>query len=440
MKVAISLQVPASESRTLSESKVLRYSLFIVLYFAQGIFQGFIIGAVPIWMAVNGKSVGNVGSFIAVIMIPWTFKFLIGPLIDKFTILSMGRKRPWIILAQVGIFVSFLGFGILRNPLADLTGIFVMGFIISLFTAFQDVATDGLAIEVTPEIEQGKVNALMWGSKVISVSVWMAAGTWLINSYGLRQAVLFPAAAILIVGFAVLFVREHKGEKFLPWSEGKASAQSKAIQPDSLKTIFRTIWKTMSKRTNLWFISVLFLLNICLGIVDTLIKVFLIQQVHWKDSDVSNLVSTSIFISGIAGLFFAGFLIKRLGNSKLVLWGMLLFILVLLGMPLAQAYWNNIHLIQVFTLIYWIINTLATISLLAMAMTFCQKSIAASQFTLYMAICNFGTMVGAWMLGSMKKVMDWQMIFAYSGGLILLTIFTFYQMKKTLPKVEMQTA
>lgn len=243
MKVAISLQVPASESRTLSESKVLRYSLFIVLYFAQGIFQGFIIGAVPIWMAVNGKSVGNVGSFIAVIMIPWTFKFLIGPLIDKFTILSMGRKRPWIILAQLGIFVSFLGFGILRNPLADLTGIFVMGFIISLFTAFQDVATDGLAIEVTPEIEQGKVNALMWGSKVISVSIWMAAGTWLINSYGLRQAVLFPAAAILIVGFAVLFVREHKGEKFLPWSEGKASAQSKAIQPDSLKTILERFGK-----------------------------------------------------------------------------------------------------------------------------------------------------------------------------------------------------
>lgn len=437
MKSGITLQATTAESLALAENKMLRYLLFVVLYFAQGIFQGFTMGAIPVWMAANGKSAGEVGGYVAVILVPWSFKFLIGPIIDKFTFLSMGRKRPWIIIAQLGIFFSFLSFDTLVNPLDNLTGLYVAGFIISFFTAFQDVATDGLAIEITPEIEQGRINALMWGSKVVSISIWLALGTSLINNLGLQKAVLIPATAIFLISLVIIFVREHAGEKRMPWSAGKASEQSKAIQPESLKAVFKALWKTISKRSNLWFIATVLLIQLVFVLIETLIKIFIIQEVNWTNSEVSNWVAMSVLISGIAGLFLGGFLIKRFGKSKFTYGGLSLFILLMAGMALSYSLWQNVYWIHGFTLIFFIINTLTTISILAMAMTFCQKSIAASQFTIYMAMANLGAMFGARLLGFLKERMDWPMVFVCTAGFALLAVFTFWQMKKSMKEMKL---
>jgi len=78
----------------LTENTVLRYLNFSALYIAQGIPEGITFFAIPAWMAMNGKTPMEIGSFVAVIGIPWSFKILIAPLMDRYTILSMGRKRP----------------------------------------------------------------------------------------------------------------------------------------------------------------------------------------------------------------------------------------------------------------------------------------------------------------------------------------------------------
>ncbi|CAN5289075.1 hypothetical protein BH20BAC1_BH20BAC1_05580 [soil metagenome] len=104
----------------------------------------------------------EVGSFLAVVGIPWSFKILIAPLLDRFTILSMGRKRPWVIFGQLGLIASFLSIGFVADPLNNLQGLMVAGFFISFFGAFQDLATDGMAIDVVPVLQQARANGLMW--------------------------------------------------------------------------------------------------------------------------------------------------------------------------------------------------------------------------------------------------------------------------------------
>ena len=54
----------------LAEHPVLRYATFIVLYFSQGIPEGITMFAIPAWMAMNGKSAGEIAGYSAVIMIP----------------------------------------------------------------------------------------------------------------------------------------------------------------------------------------------------------------------------------------------------------------------------------------------------------------------------------------------------------------------------------
>jgi len=142
----------------LTENPVLRYLTFSALYIAQGIPEGITFFAIPAWLAMNNKTPLEIASFVAVIGIPWSFKILIAPLMDRYTILSMGRKRPWVIFGQLGLILSFLSIGFIADPLNDLSSLMISGFLISFFGAFQDVATDGMAIDVIPIPEQARAN------------------------------------------------------------------------------------------------------------------------------------------------------------------------------------------------------------------------------------------------------------------------------------------
>lgn len=84
----------------LSENTFFRYFNFIALYVAQGIPEGMALFGIPAWMAMNRKTPGEIGSFVAAVGLPWSFKIVVAPLMDRFTYLPMGRRRPWVILGQ----------------------------------------------------------------------------------------------------------------------------------------------------------------------------------------------------------------------------------------------------------------------------------------------------------------------------------------------------
>ena len=91
---------------SLSENSFLPYFNFIALYFAQGIPIGMLFFGIPAWMAMNGKTASEIATFAVVVALPPSFKFVVAPLMDRYTYLPMGRKRPWVILGQIGLVVS----------------------------------------------------------------------------------------------------------------------------------------------------------------------------------------------------------------------------------------------------------------------------------------------------------------------------------------------
>ena len=87
----------------LSENTFLRYFSFAALYVAQGIPEGLLRFAIPAWLAMNGKGPVEIGSYVAVVNIPWSLKIINAPIMDRFTYLAMGRRRPWILFGQLGL-------------------------------------------------------------------------------------------------------------------------------------------------------------------------------------------------------------------------------------------------------------------------------------------------------------------------------------------------
>ena len=92
----------------LSESRYLRYFSFTILYVAQGFPFGLVTVALPAFLLEQGTSPAAVGGFVGGAMLPWTFKWLAGPMMDRFHYLAMGRRRPWVLLAQLGLVLTGL--------------------------------------------------------------------------------------------------------------------------------------------------------------------------------------------------------------------------------------------------------------------------------------------------------------------------------------------
>ncbi len=396
------------KARALSEHAILRYFNFIVLYFAQGVPEGMLTFGIPAWMAMNGKSAGEIAGFAVITVLPWSFKFIVAPLMDRYTYLPMGRKRPWILLGQLGLVGSCIYMAFIPDPLNNMHQLMIAGFIVSSFGAFQDVATDGMAVDIIPDHQQAKANGLMWGSKIIGMSVSLAAGSWLLTKYDYTTAILMMAIVIGLIMLVPLFSRERPGEKIVPWSPGVASPHTKHLQLENWKLIFTSLFKVFSLRNSIIFAVVLFISQGGFKYVSTLLPIFTVNELGWTNVEYSNYFAVAKLIGGIAGMLIGGFLIDRFGKKRMLhiyyISALLLMVLFVLGQPL----WDNRGLIFTFMLIQNTLYTFVSIGVFAIAMQCCWKKISASQFTLFMTLGNLGQMGFAGLIGPIRANFDWE--------------------------------
>lgn len=93
----------------------------------------------PAWLAAEGVPAAEIAEFLGIILLPWAFKLLVGPLMDHFEFLPMGKRRPWVLGAQLGMVASLLSLALLDNPSAQLGLLTGIGFLINVFTATQEM-------------------------------------------------------------------------------------------------------------------------------------------------------------------------------------------------------------------------------------------------------------------------------------------------------------
>ncbi|MEP4945390.1 MAG: hypothetical protein ABJT35_13540, partial [Parasphingorhabdus sp.] len=151
---SIALQSPSSMPVSLAENRNWRLFTIFLLYAGQGIPLGLFDFAIPAWMAVNGASAKDIGLVVAMVGIPWSFKFVAGVVMDRYTLLSMGRRRIWIIGAQAVMIVCLILFAIVDPGPRDILLLGIAGLAVNTATVFQDVAVDGLTVDILPESER----------------------------------------------------------------------------------------------------------------------------------------------------------------------------------------------------------------------------------------------------------------------------------------------
>jgi len=422
----------------LSENAVLRYLAFSALYFAQGIPEGLLLFGLPAWMAMNGISAAEIGSFVAITLLPWSFKIVAAPIMDRFTYLPMGRRRPWIIFGQFGLVASCLFMAFIPDPLNNLTMLMAASFTVSLFTVFQDIAVDGMAIDILPVDQQARANGLMWGSKTLGISASVAAGSYIINAYGFLIALASFSGIVLLLMLVPLILRERPGEKIMPWNNGEASEVSVKLQLHSWKAIIKSLYQVFFLRVSIIMGVAVFSYSIASGLIVTLLPVMVIQELGWTDVQYSQLFATTNMISGLLGMFVAGALIDFFGKIRMMTIYIICFLVIISVMSLMKNYWQKDLLIYGFFMGYFILDTFIMIAVFATAMELCWKRISATQFTLYMAISNLGLAIGAKILGPLREVLPWEYVIlsSFIFALLMLILIRYIHFDNHLLKVN----
>ena len=113
---------------------------------------------------------------------------------DRYEFLPMGRRRPWVIGAQLGLSLSLLALILIENPAEQIGLLMLIGVLINSFAATQDVAVDGMSIDLTAVREQGRLNAFMSFGKAVGWSVTAAISGVLLTTLGMKATAILAAA------------------------------------------------------------------------------------------------------------------------------------------------------------------------------------------------------------------------------------------------------
>lgn len=136
--------------------------LLLTLYLAQGLPVGFITQALPTILREYKASLTLIG-WTGFLLMPWAVKFMWAPLVDRFFSPRIGQSKSWIVPMQL-LSAGLLVFIALLNPtslvnVAEVKLLFVALFLVSLFGASHDIATDALATRTLDKAERGSGNA-----------------------------------------------------------------------------------------------------------------------------------------------------------------------------------------------------------------------------------------------------------------------------------------
>ena len=473
------------------------------LYVAQGIPSGFISYTLIAYLAQQGFTAAEIGNMLFWVYLPWVFKFLWGPFVDNYHYLPMGRRRPWILGAQTGMVLTVVIIALvpgIESKIALLTGLL---FFHNCFASLQDVAVDGLAVDVLSPEEFGKINGFMFGAKRFGTMVGGAGIGYFIGSLGIAGGLFLTVPMLLLIMCLPAFIRERPGEKLFPWTEGKAvvkaaeepsptKATKKAVEAeetnwdmgthtaqslgvdlgllialdlfllltigDFLEASIGKIWchiftlfagiayfillrnntvgqqafdlspeksdivKALTLRAPL-IGMLLAMLTYFWEFLIPVLNVLFIQQLGWTDAEYVAVTGGSAVIAGILGTIGGGIIADKFGARRIASLFAILTGLSIFTIALAEDLWENRTVMTWLIIIYPFFGAAMGISLISLFMNVTWPKVGATQFTLYMALLNFGALFGLKMAGYFEENFTYTTTIMIGGTCQLLIAF-----------------
>jgi len=173
-----------------------RMLVSFLMGFSSGLPLLLTITVLQAWMKAEGVDLTIIG-FMSLVGLPYTVKFLWAPVMDRFTLPFLGRRRGWLLTAQAAMICSTILLGISdpKNPWM----IAVAAFLVTFFSASQDIVVDAYRREDLADNELGLGSSLYVNG--YRVGMLLASGGGLIMADHMSfSAVYIIMAACMLAG------------------------------------------------------------------------------------------------------------------------------------------------------------------------------------------------------------------------------------------------
>jgi PAT family beta-lactamase induction signal transducer AmpG len=153
-------QAPAAPTATRRKGAVFRLIVVAVLGFASGLPLALTGQALQVWLSVAGLDVATIG-FLSLVGLPYTFKFLWAPLMDRFEpfVPWLGRRRGWLVITQLGLAAGLMGMAAF-SPTGALQAFALLAVTVAFVSASHDVVIDAYRTDLLPPAERGMGSSL----------------------------------------------------------------------------------------------------------------------------------------------------------------------------------------------------------------------------------------------------------------------------------------
>ncbi|MBL4899964.1 MAG: AmpG family muropeptide MFS transporter [Colwellia sp.] len=203
---------------------------------------------VPGWLRDQGVSLAEIGLF-SLIGIPYVWKFIWSPLMDRYSLGRLGRRRSWMLATQVLLLISIAAFGVV-NPIENIWSVAYLAAAVAFFSASQDIVLDAYRRELLPDNELGLGNS-------IHVQAYRFSGlvpgslAFILADHISWQSVFIIVAAFMVLGILLtLFIKELDTDHNAPKSLQDAIVlpfkdfiQSNGLKSAGFTLVFLVLYK-----------------------------------------------------------------------------------------------------------------------------------------------------------------------------------------------------
>jgi MFS family permease len=337
-----------------------KLQLLGALYLSQGLPFGFFTQALPMLMRKAGYSLRLIG-LSSLLALPWAGKFLWAPLVDRFGSETHGRRRSWILPLQGITALTLAGIAAAtRGGPPPILGLLAACMACNLLCATQDIATDGLAVDMLTHEQRGWANGVQVAG--YRLGMILGGGVLLVVSqrFGLAAAFAGMALLVLVASGPLLFAREAAA----PAVDQPAGAAPHFLLRGEAAPI----------------LLLLLLYKAGEAFAAAMLRPFL-SDLGLTLEDVGWMLGTVGFTAGLLGALTGGAAVTRLGRKRaLVLFG-LLQTLPLLGYAAVAARPVGRPLLYGVTALEHFGSGTATATLFTCMMDWCRPTSSATDYT-----------------------------------------------------------
>ncbi|RUP37682.1 MAG: MFS transporter [Acinetobacter sp.] len=362
----------------------LSLSVVVVLYLAHALPLYFYNVALPTILRHQGVDLRWIG-MLSLLYIPWAFKFFWAPLLDRFYLKSLGKRKTWLLFTQIALVLGVVALALTQFDYG-LSVFVIVGLWISTFAATQDIAIDGYTVETFSESEY-RLGSMAQSIGVALGSMVGGAGTlWLYQLYGWQTALIALAAMTALTMLAIFQIKE------------RSNTEKIAKQAPSLIRAFK-------RPEMLWALALI----VCYRVVEApamaMLNPMLIDQ-KWSLAHIGVLMSVVGAGIGLLAAVSAAFLLKKLAATQLLIWAgwARTLIYALLGAAVLLSWFDQSQmLLGVFVVVILAIRYVAMTALYAHFMQTSSKEQAGTDFTILVCFELLVYFIGGAMSGFLAK-------------------------------------